>query len=307
MQLKKIFAWSALLILLSCEKDIKVKAPSQEVKLVVNSITAINRPFTATIGKTAGILDLTTPQSYLVNNAIVLLYENNVVKDTLTYNSSTGIYKVRNNTMARAGFRYQMKASATGFNSAEAETSLPANIRIESITRRFSVRTDSDSTMHDEIKIRFTDDGTISNYYLMKFRRPFNNGRDIHYEDMYCIRSLDTDIDRRTDIDPILFEDCIDRELMLSDKHFNGRVKELSIFIRSHELEPVLNPANGRQYKAVIELNNITADQYKYRKSYRAYRDSDGNPFAEPVLVYTNIKNGYGLFSAYNLAIDTIR
>ena len=86
-----MFAWSALLILLSCEKDIKVKAPSQQVKLVVNSITAINRPFTATIGKTAGILDLTTPESYLVNNASVLLYENDVLKDTLTFNSGDGL------------------------------------------------------------------------------------------------------------------------------------------------------------------------------------------------------------------------
>ena len=130
---------------------------------------------------------------------------------------------------------------------------------------------------------------------------------DIHYEEMFCMRSLDTDIDRRTDVDPILFEDCIDRELVIADKHFNGAVKELIIFIRSHELEAVQSPVNGRQYRAVVELNNITADQYKYRKSYRAYRDSDGNPFAEPVLVYTNIKHGYGLFSTYNLAVDTIR
>jgi hypothetical protein len=121
------------------------------------------------------------------------------------------------------------------------------------------------------------------------------------------MRSQDTDIDRGTAVNPILFEDCIDRELMLADARFNGAVKELIIFIRTHELEPVLNPVDGKHYKAVVELNNITAEQFRYRKSYRAYRDSDGNPFAEPVLVYTNIKNGYGLFSTYNLAVDTIR
>src|SRR5687768_16947856 len=103
MQMKKILGWSAVLVLLSCEKNITVKTPEQPVRLVVNSITGINTPFTAVVGKTAGILDLTTPESYLVNHATVLLYENNVVKDTLTFNSATGCYKVRNNTLARAG------------------------------------------------------------------------------------------------------------------------------------------------------------------------------------------------------------
>jgi hypothetical protein len=307
MQIKKIIGWSSLILMLSCEKDITVKAPGHEQKLVVNSITGINMPFTAMLGKTAGILDLITPESYQVNNALVLLYENNVVKDTLVFNSNSHSYNAKHNTVAKAGFHYQLKASAPEFTTAESETAMPAHIVIESISRRVNVRADADGVMYDEVKIRFTDDGAISNYYMVKFRRPFNNRSDIHYESMYCMRSLDTDVDRRTDVDPILFEDCIDREFMMADKHFNGSVKELIVFIRHYELEPVLNSLDNRQYKAVVELNNITAEQYKYRRSYTAYRDSEDNPFAEPVLVYTNIKNGYGLFSAYNLAVDTIR
>jgi hypothetical protein len=307
MQLKKILAASALTVMLSCEKDITVDAPQHEVKLVVNSITGMNMPFTAIVGKTAGILDLTTPESYLVSNAVVLLYENNVVKDTLEFNPTTNRYHAKNKTIAKAGFSYRLTATAPGFNTAEAETTMPANIIIESISRRLNVRADADSNMYDEVKIRFTDDAATSNYYMVKFTRPFNNRGDIHYEDMYCMRSLDTDIDRRTDVDPILFEDCIDREFMMTDKRFKGPVKELIVFIRNHELEPVSDTVVNRQYKAVAELKNITADQYNYRKSNGAYHDSEDNPFAEPVLVFTNIQNGYGLFSTYNLSRDTIR
>jgi hypothetical protein len=293
--------------MLSCEKDITVEAPPHEVKLVVNSITGMNMPFTAMVGKTAGILDLTTPESYLVSNAVVLLYENNVLKDTLKFDSNTRIYHAKNNTIAKAGVYYRLTATAPGFNTAEAEATMPADIVIESISRRLNVRADADSNMYDEVKIRFTDDAAISNYYMIKFTRPFSNRGDIHYDDMYCMRSLDTDIDRRTDVDPILFEDCIDREFMMMDKRFNGAVKELNVFIRNHELEAVTDTVSNRQYKVVAELKNITPEQYKYRKSYGAYRDSDDNPFAEPVLVYTNVKNGYGLFTTYNLARDTIR
>ena len=307
MKIKKILAWSSLLIMLSCEKDITVKIPQQRLKLVVNSITVLNRPFTAIVSKTAGTLELTTPESYLVSNAMVLLYENSVLKDTLLFNSNTRRYEVKHNTVAKAGFTYQLKASAPEFATVEAKTTMPGRIIIESITRREKVRADADGHMYDEVKIRFTDDRETSNHYVVKFRRPFSNRGNIHYESIYCMRSIDTDIDRKTDVDPILFEDCIDREFMMADKRFNGAVKELIVFIRNHELQPVLSSVDNKKYKAVTELNNITADQYKYRKSSRAYRDSQHNPFAEPVLVYTNVKNGYGLFSAYNLAIDTIR
>ena len=307
MKIKTILAWSSLLIMIACEKDITVKTPQQAVKLVVNSVTAVNRPFMAMVSKTAGILELATPESYLVSNAVVLLYVNNVVKDTFLFNPNTRSYRVKYNTDAKAGFTYRLKASAPGFITATAETMMPRGIIIQSITKRENVRADADGNIYDEVKIRFTDEGEMSNYYVIKFRRPFNNRGDIHYESLYCMRSLDPDIDRRTDVDPILFEDCIDREFMMADKHFNGAVKELIVFIRNHELQPVLSSVGNKQFRAVIELNNITAEHYKYRKSHRAYRDSQHNPFAEPVLVYSNIRNGYGLFSVYNLAIDTIR
>ena len=297
-----------MLILVSCEKDVTVKVPPQPVKLVINGITGINTPFSVTVGKTAGILEPTSPQSYQVTNAMVQLYENNLLKDTLVFNVNSHTYDVKHNTIPKPGFTYLINVSAPDFITAESATITPADIIIENVTTRANVRTDADGNMYDEVKIRFTDNASISNYYLINLRRPFNGGNgNIHYEDIYCMHSMDKDIDRRNNADPTDFENCIDREFFMTDKYFNGMSKEMIVFIRHDDLKPVINSFDNREYKAVVELNNITSDHYKYRRSYTAYQDAEENPFAEPVLLFTNVKNGYGIFSTYNLAIDTIR
>lgn len=47
-------------------------------------------------------------------------------------------------------------------------------------------------------------------------------------------------------------------------------------------------------------LLNTDAQYYHYHRSIEQFRDANGNPFAEPVLVPTNIQGGLGCFAAYN-------
>ncbi len=305
--MKNIVAFIVILFLVSCEKDLTIDVPPQNIKLVLNGITGINSPFRVYVGKTAGILQPFTPDLYSVNNAFIQLYENGLLKDTLVYKNQRNLYEAKRNTIAMPGSTYVLKASAPNITAVEAETVTPASIKIQSITRRINARTDANGNSLDEVKIIFADDAAATNYYAFKFRRPYNNGAsNISYGPIYCMHSSDKDIDRRN-VDPTDFENCIDQEFFMNDKNFNGQIKELILFIQHSELEPVIVSSANRTFNAVVELNNITAQHYKYRKSFDAYRDSEDNPFAEPVLVYSNVKNGYGLFSTYSIARDTIR
>lgn len=49
-----------------------------------------------------------------------------------------------------------------------------------------------------------------------------------------------------------------------------------------------------------LEVAQISKELYDYQKSLRAFNNTSNNPFAEPVPVYSNIKNGLGIFAAYN-------
>jgi hypothetical protein len=61
------------------------------------------------------------------------------------------------------------------------------------------------------------------------------------------------------------------------------------------------NGGNGVIYeKTTIHIQRLSKDFYlylKYLKLYDHYRD---NPFAEPVPVYSNVKNGAGIFAGFN-------
>ena len=45
-----------------------------------------------------------------------------------------------------------------------------------------------------------------------------------------------------------------------------------------------------------VTVSSITADTYNFYLSRRRYYDADGNPFAEPAPLASNVRNGYGLF-----------
>jgi hypothetical protein len=47
----------------------------------------------------------------------------------------------------------------------------------------------------------------------------------------------------------------------------------------------------------MFSLHHVSASFYQYSLSARRYDDAEDNPFAEPVILYSNVKNGYGVFS----------
>ena len=46
-----------------------------------------------------------------------------------------------------------------------------------------------------------------------------------------------------------------------------------------------------------IYLHNISKSYYYYRISLELYQNASGNPFAQPVQVFSNIENGFGVFA----------
>ena len=56
-----------------------------------------------------------------------------------------------------------------------------------------------------------------------------------------------------------------------------------------------------------VQLANISKEFYDYQKSLTEHNRTDDNPFAEPVQVYTNVKNGFGCVAGYNRTEVVVR
>jgi Domain of unknown function (DUF4249) len=304
------FGFATTLVLSACEREVTVKLPVVDPKIVLYSVLGNNAPFTARVTKSKGILTPTNPSNpdlpFRVDNAQVLVYENGVIYDTLRFNATERIYKTIRDKRVRLGKTYDMKVSAPGLTAVEANAIVPAPVNVTSVQRLREVRTNRDGEKLDDIIIKFDDPGASRDYYLIRFSSPIYGGS---YFFNLCVNSRDKDIEEiGGDFDPTDTESCLDgSRILLRDNNFNGRNKELRVSIRSTDLQNYTDPTTGRTIRPSVQVIRISEDYFKYIKSDDAYARVEDNPFAEPVLLYTNVKKGWGIFSAYSVVTDTLR
>ena len=55
-----------------------------------------------------------------------------------------------------------------------------------------------------------------------------------------------------------------------------------------------------------LTISRVSKEYYWYQSSYSNYLQTSGDPFAQPVQVYTNINNGLGVFAGYSASKDSI-
>jgi hypothetical protein len=286
-------------ILTACERETHMNIPPQPPKLATESFSGQNVFPEAYLTRTRGVTD-PLPISgqtdvYLVRNATVLLYENDILKDSLKYNAGQQRYKAAL-AKIQAGKTYKLVLSAPGFPTAEAISVTPLLVPINNMTFTRNARNDIDGNPQDEVKLSFTDNGSTEDYYLVRIYNAYDDF-------LYCVNTNDKDVEKLVYEDPFYPDDCLQsNRLLLSDKNFNGTNKTLIFYTEAGELEPT--PGYG---KAWVELLHVNKEYYTYIKSLNTRENADDNPFAEPVNLYTNVKNGYGMFTTYAMAVDSIQ
>lgn len=290
-----------LCLLLACEKPVEIAVPPHQSRLVINGQQAQGRLFNVRVGHSIGITEPVSNQNsrmYDVQDAVVILKQNGVVVDTLVYNRTNLRYEGRRHRGV-LGSRYSVEATAQGFVMAEGASAFPELVRPETIALRKNARTSSNNEPLDEIKITLNDPPGQTNYYLLRIRDAGGNYA-------YCVETTDKDVERLVSSDPFATAECLNgSRLMVADRNFSGKTKVLIFYANSNQMEPRVQ--QGRTIRPTIELLSINEDYFRYMKSINAYDNADDNPFAEPVNVVSNITNGYGFFTTFALAVDTLR
>ena len=295
-----------LLALASCEKNVTIDIPKKNPKLVINSVMQKGIPLTASIGKSRHILEapgLNPQDTYIVTDALTVLFENGTPVDTLVYDAGYHLYRTSHNTALRNGYNYTLRVGAPGFTQAEALTIVPSQAAIAELTVVRNARIDAYGDHQDEIRIKFNDPAE-KNFYQIQVLSSYygTSGYPIS-----CVQTTDKDVEAVGYNDPIGGDDCLDGgSILLRDDNFNGGQKTVSLFVSSSSLMEYTDGA-GNIHRPFIRLNGITEDHFRFIKTHALYDNAGDNPFAEPVNVYTNVKNGYGIFAGFTSAVDTLR
>jgi hypothetical protein len=289
-------------VVVSCERETQIDIPRQDPKLVAESRQGQGDRPEARISRTRSTTDPMPPYGAsdpnIVKNAIVLLYENDVFRDTLKYDVAEEKYKAPTATVA-AGKTYKLVATAPGFPAAEAISITPALVPINSYTLTHDARNDRDGNPQDELKIVFNDNGGTEDFYLVRLKAGYGGY-------LYCVNTNDKDVEKLVYDDPLYPEECLPSDrLLIADANFNGTTKTLIFFVSAHSLDPQVTSSGTS--RATVELLHINKDYYRYIKSLNSYENATDNPFAEPVNLYSNVKNGYGLFTTFARDVRVIQ
>lgn len=286
-------------------KDIIIDVPKQTKKLVIESITPPGGLAYAYVTQSVDVLDPINSNPF--SQAFVTLYQNNTIKDTLVYNTATELYIPKNFTQLFPNNNYTIKASANGFTAVEASTDVPLPVPIQTMSYRPRFRTDANGQERDEIRFGFQDPTGAANFYMVKLQVPTGiSGGTPTYLYATCLYTLDPDAETGLSGVGNSYDDCIEDDFVMKDIRFDGRLKEVTLQVKSDIMRTITNPANGAVFRPRIELRAITGDHYRYYKSKKVYEDAEDNPFAEPVSIYSNVKNGHGIFAAYTTSYKEV-
>lgn len=285
-------------MLTSCEKEVYIKTPPFEPKVVLNSSSRINDTINVTVARTLSVQEMQYSTEARLADATVKLYVDDVYKETLEFDMSTVTY--RSHTIAEAGKKYKLMVDAQGYKEVTAEVVAPLLIPISSISHIANARIDQDGNPQDELKITFTDPAADGDCYIVKVI-PAGDSISQYYSrrNGFCVNTTDpgteTVANDNVDINTCLFND----DIFIRDILFNGKQKDLILYMSPHDIAPGVTDFSDSTY-AYVELVHVPETFFKYEKSYRVAKQTNDNPFAEPVNVYSNVKNGYGIFTISN-------
>ncbi|NJK86698.1 MAG: DUF4249 family protein [Bacteroidales bacterium] len=85
---------------------------------------------------------------------------------------------------------------------------------------------------------------------------------------------------------------------IFSDRLFEGKNQTIQFYFTSHMLYDYYNEYDS--ISITIQLRSVTKDYYLYMQILEKHLSVRNDPLSEPVHAYSNVENGFGLFSGYS-------
>lgn len=291
---KTILVFTATMFILSCEKAIPLDQDEVEPRIAVNGLFSAGDTIIIHLSESRDILyDGSLPA---LTGATAKLYDvnNNLIGDFI--HQADGYYQL-SNYLPVAGATYRLEISNPGFKSVSAQSSAPSILSINSMdTLRKGVNM--------QYSIAFNDNGAEKNFYAITVKKvvshldPWGTGEPYTFENPYFYTTEAFVQNNSPDVDGKIWGSI----MLFSDATFNGGT---CTFTAEHDLFGEGSFPDDSIF-VVVGLHSLSEDYFKYSTSLDKYQESEGDPFAQPVQVYSNIEDGFGIFGGYSGHTDTL-
>jgi len=332
MKINIIYIIGVFIIFISCIEEAKHNEEYTNHQMVVNSFITAGENVVVSLYQNKPINSQYDP--LLKKMANVVLYENDIEMETLTpfiiynYNYDTGsqiektdsTYKyISQKTEIKAGNSYKIVIDCEGYETVTAETTIPFPVLVTAFD---SLTENKERNSHQyaeyNYRLSFTDPVKQSNYYRVVvvesearksafvFETDTLNFIDISlFPRNVDVSSTDPILSNKNkDANSYVFGELENKYKIFSDEMIDGKHYDLNIvadFTSSffHDKEEIDYEAGEFSMVKVI-LQSLSADMYYYLRSIEAQEYSDNMIFTEPVPIYSNVDNGFGVFGGYS-------
>ncbi len=283
----------------SCEKIIDINVPDKSRKIVLNSLIDPGNEVS---------LSLTQSKSILEDNILLVLkdaepqlFEDGSLVGTLDYLGSDK-YSLPD-FYPSVGRDYKLVVNHQLLQSAEAEISIPQTVDIVDIDTSSRVEGDWGQKVY-QVNVGIDDPPNIKNYYVLSItltsriydweNQEFLDSTQTYNTYLQALNEADNDFTGDLLENNVSFYD--DDKLFFSDDIFAGQGNNRELAIEYYPYAYGL----GDSVIVDVRLDHIDPSYFFYSISKEKYYRANDNPFVEPVQVYSNVKNGFGLLSSYS-------
>jgi hypothetical protein len=299
---------SITILSISCKKIRDDLLPVSNTKMFCQSILTPDSTIRVYVGRTSGILNR---EPSFINDAIVLLYRNSILLDTLT-NDKNGTYI--SSVFPRIGDSYSIEVIKDGM--LKGNTIVPDSIRLIEPKIVFPTGYDALNTQYfGQLDFEINDNPDVDNFYeVIIFNKTHDDISNMYYyqyfNDPNYIILPDKVVQNEGDWD------YFPTTLFFSDQLFNGKKQHLSFCIAAgYSIRDDVWISDLEEYGYVL-LRSISKEYYMYRKYYtrhaynsKIHTEGIGNMLftGEPLDMYTNVSGGLGIVAAFSSAISKIK
>ena len=295
---KLFFLLSVSLIYISCEKVIPFEGDVNTPKLVINSVFESDSTFKVHVSSSRSVIDTSSFEN--IDDAVVTIKDVNGNVIEVLNHVVNGFYKGQ--VLPEESTTYILEVNHPNYANITASDSLPSPIIINSVDT--STILDPINGNRLRISMNFDDPENNQNYYLLE---------TYSVNEYLIVENLDT-IEYELDTTKqfmVLTDEVFQNggspwrdQGLFNDLLFNGQNKTLEIEIPNENWSGSEDGYDW-SYKTLtlrLYLHNITISYYYYRTSLELFQNASGNPFAQPVQVYSNIENGFGVFAGSQIS-----
>lgn len=281
----------SLLLSLGCNQIIEIDLPEHKPQLVVNVAFNTDSTWKARVSLSQSIQTASEPVG--VPSATVLIEDNGLVVDTLIHAQGDTFLSIADRKPV-IGHTYTIRASAPGYTSVTGTETAPIPVLPTAAEFRDSVFVDQWGQVKGELRIGLDDPAGTHNYYMIST-----------YSLDTFIYGLDTIISWNPAYgesqEPDVQYNFAASSFLIDDVNFDGLHREFKLQFYTYQSAPEINS------KHYYVLSTVTESFYLYMKTFADYGQASGNPFAEPVRLYSNMTGGMGVFSGFSPVVVLVR